>query len=67
LECKKCGVEFQTTINYLSESIDVYSDWVDACEATNKQGEGRGNARGSNRRDEDSGDDGLDGGDEYDD
>ncbi|KAI9330987.1 transcription elongation factor 1, partial [Obelidium mucronatum] len=30
LECKKCGVTFQSKTNYLTEPIDVYSDWVDA-------------------------------------
>lgn len=33
LLCKVCGQSFQSPINSLSEPIDVYSDWVDACEA----------------------------------
>ena len=32
LHCKVCGQRFQTSINYLSHAVDVYSDWVDACE-----------------------------------
>lgn len=32
LSCKVCGQRFQTTINYLNAPVDVYSDWVDACE-----------------------------------
>jgi len=32
LHCKICGQRFQTGINYLSAAVDVYSDWVDACE-----------------------------------
>jgi len=32
LHCKVCGQRFQTGINYLSAAVDVYSDWVDACE-----------------------------------
>lgn len=32
LYCKVCGQKFQTGINYLSAAVDVYSDWVDACE-----------------------------------
>lgn len=32
LYCKICGQKFQTGINYLSAAVDVYSDWVDACE-----------------------------------
>ena len=33
LYCKVCGQRFQTGINYLSAAVDVYSDWVDACES----------------------------------
>ena len=33
--CRVCSEDFQTTINYLSAPIDVYSDWVDACENAN--------------------------------
>lgn len=36
LLCKTCGQRFQTTINYLSAPVDVYSDWIDACEAVAK-------------------------------
>jgi transcription elongation factor Elf1 len=28
--------DFQTTITLLTEPIDVYSDWIDACEAANQ-------------------------------
>lgn len=35
IECRVCKENFQTNINYLSEPIDVYADWVDACEAAN--------------------------------
>lgn len=34
----KCGIcleEFSTEINILSAAIDVYSDWIDACERVN--------------------------------
>ncbi|KAI9353257.1 transcription elongation factor Elf1 like-domain-containing protein [Zopfochytrium polystomum] len=55
LECKKCGVNFQTPINYLSEPIDVYSDWVDACEATNKQAAKQQTRRNSGGSDDDVG------------
>lgn len=27
--------DFQTTINFLSEPVDVYNDWIDACETAN--------------------------------
>ncbi|RJE21262.1 Transcription elongation factor [Aspergillus sclerotialis] len=32
LSCKVCGQRYQTGINYLSAAVDVYSDWVDACD-----------------------------------
>ncbi|XP_054159414.1 transcription elongation factor 1 homolog [Oppia nitens] len=34
--CRICLEEFQATINYLSEPIDVYSEWIDACESANQ-------------------------------
>ena len=34
--CNVCTEEYQTIINRLSEPIDVYSDWIDACEAANQ-------------------------------
>lgn len=33
LNCKVCGQSFQTPINVLSAPVDLYSDWVDACDA----------------------------------
>jgi len=33
LFCKICGQKFQAPINYLSAPVDVYSEWIDACEA----------------------------------
>ncbi|KAF2731219.1 Elf1-domain-containing protein [Polyplosphaeria fusca] len=37
LQCKVCGQTFQTTINYLSAPVDVYADWIDACDEVAKQ------------------------------
>lgn len=37
ISCSVCLEEFQTPITYLSEPVDVYSDWIDACEAANQQ------------------------------
>ena len=37
LQCKVCGQTFQTNINYLSAPVDVYADWIDACDAVAKQ------------------------------
>ncbi|PIA92406.1 Transcription elongation factor 1 [Cercospora beticola] len=36
LSCKSCGQGFQTSTTYLSSPVDVYSDWIDACEAVAK-------------------------------
>ncbi|KAF9083564.1 hypothetical protein BGX29_003207 [Mortierella sp. GBA35] len=35
LQCRMCGVSFTCAINYLSHAVDVYHDWIDACEAVN--------------------------------
>ena len=32
LHCKICGQSFQTAIHSLSQPVDIYSDWIDACE-----------------------------------
>ncbi|KAL8687022.1 MAG: hypothetical protein Q9218_006691 [Villophora microphyllina] len=37
LSCKVCGQQFQTGINYLSAGVDVYSDWIDACDSVAKE------------------------------
>merc|ERR1712113_891833 len=37
IECSLCGEDFKTTINYLTEPLDVYSEWIDACEAANDE------------------------------
>ena len=33
--CRVCLEDFQTNTNILSEPIDVYNDWIDACESAN--------------------------------
>ncbi|XP_065183255.1 transcription elongation factor 1 homolog [Sycon ciliatum] len=35
ISCRVCLEDFQTSITYLSEPVDVYADWVDACEEAN--------------------------------
>ncbi|GAA5842853.1 hypothetical protein JCM11251_005826 [Rhodosporidiobolus azoricus] len=35
LDCKDCGQTFTMDINHLSEPVDVYSAWIDACEDAN--------------------------------
>ena len=31
--CKNCKASYASDITQISEPIDVYSDWIDACEA----------------------------------
>lgn len=31
--CGACGESFQTQADHLTEPVDVFSDWLDACEA----------------------------------
>ena len=31
--CGACGEAFQTQADHLTEPVDVFSDWLDACEA----------------------------------
>jgi len=40
--CKVCGQTFQTDINALSAPVDVYSDWIDACDAVTRENGGIG-------------------------
>lgn len=51
LQCKVCGQTFQTNINYLSQPVDVYADWIDACDAVAKEAAAgkAATARSSNR------------------
>ncbi|KAH8598041.1 transcription elongation factor Elf1 like-domain-containing protein [Bisporella sp. PMI_857] len=37
LSCKVCNQQYQCAVNYLSAAVDVYSDWVDACDAVAKE------------------------------
>ncbi|KAK6584350.1 hypothetical protein PZA11_002574 [Diplocarpon coronariae] len=81
LACKVCSQHFQCSINYLSAAVDVYSDWVDACDAVAKDdgdaadyGHGSearvpapGRPRGRGREEEDDGDGLIDDADASDD
>ncbi|CUM68465.1 uncharacterized protein PRCAT00006190001 [Priceomyces carsonii] len=42
LHCKICGQTFQTSINSLSQPVDIYSDWIDACEDLAEEAEANG-------------------------
>lgn len=35
IRCRMCNENYHTMINYLSQEIDVYSDWIDECEKVN--------------------------------
>jgi transcription elongation factor Elf1 len=35
ISCRVCLEDFQAAITTLSEPVDVYSDWIDACEQAN--------------------------------
>ncbi|EPX72860.1 Elf1 family transcription elongation factor [Schizosaccharomyces octosporus yFS286] len=39
LHCKICGQSHQCIITALSAPIDVYSDWIDACDTVAHQGQ----------------------------
>lgn len=41
LDCAVCGQTFQCAINYLSEGVDVYGEWVDAADMVAKEDERR--------------------------
>eukprot|EP00559_Dactyliosolen_fragilissimus_P001274 CAMPEP_0184864982 /NCGR_PEP_ID=MMETSP0580-20130426/16546_1 /TAXON_ID=1118495 /ORGANISM="Dactyliosolen fragilissimus" /LENGTH=148 /DNA_ID=CAMNT_0027363967 /DNA_START=206 /DNA_END=652 /DNA_ORIENTATION=- len=73
LECRLCGASFQMPIHHLHEPIDVFSEWLDACEATERGNDGnstevnnngdeqndRGYIHDDNDSDDDSDDDDL--------
>ncbi|OVF10147.1 putative transcription elongation factor [Clavispora lusitaniae] len=56
LHCKICGQSFQTAINSLSQPVDIYSDWIDACEDLAEEAEAAG-ANSGNEEDDYSDDD----------
>lgn len=44
LHCKICGQSFQTAIHSLSQPVDIYSDWIDACEDLAEEADKQGGA-----------------------
>ncbi|CAN6172679.1 unnamed protein product [Urochloa humidicola] len=34
--CRICSEKYFTSVNALTEPVDVYSDWIDACELANE-------------------------------
>lgn len=39
VKCRTCGVSYECVINKLEEAVDVYANWIDACERANKDPE----------------------------
>jgi transcription elongation factor Elf1 len=37
-----CDANFQTSIHYLTEPVDVFCEWIDSCEEENDLGEQKG-------------------------
>ena len=37
IQCTVCMEDYKCSVNYLSEPVDVYSEWIDACEEANKE------------------------------
>lgn len=35
ISCRVCMEDYQTSVNVLSDPLDVYNDWIDACDAAN--------------------------------
>lgn len=52
VECSVCGQKYACTIDDLSAAIDVYSDWIDACERLNAPGGGGGGEEGGEEDEE---------------
>lgn len=44
LNCRICDASFQMPIHHLHEPIDVFSEWLDACEAAEKGNSGAAGA-----------------------
>ncbi|KAL6043826.1 Transcription elongation factor 1 [Balamuthia mandrillaris] len=36
VSCNICSAEYKMVTNYLTEPIDVYSEWIDRCEEQNQ-------------------------------
>jgi len=36
LSCRMCGANYQMTIHHLHEPVDVFSEWLDDCEAAER-------------------------------
>ncbi|KAI0818741.1 Elf1-domain-containing protein [Irpex lacteus] len=50
LFCKVCDQRFQSKVNHLTEAIDIYSEWIDAADAAERQAAGHRPAAASSSR-----------------
>jgi len=48
LNCRLCGASYQMGIHNLHEPIDVFSEWLDDCEAAERLNGGTNGAGGGN-------------------
>ncbi|KAF9227910.1 Elf1-domain-containing protein [Gyrodon lividus] len=39
LVCRVCDQRYQSKVNHLTEPIDIYSEWIDAADAAQKDGQ----------------------------
>lgn len=46
LTCRLCGASYQMPIHHLHEPVDVFSEWLDDCEAAARQQQPGGNGGG---------------------
>lgn len=49
--CGTCKEEYSTLANALTEPVDVYSEWIDACELANEGVDLRRSRRGDDEKD----------------
>ncbi|KAH6918554.1 Elf1-domain-containing protein [Coprinopsis sp. MPI-PUGE-AT-0042] len=40
LVCKICDQRYQSKVNHLTEPVDIYSEWIDAADAAQKEDDG---------------------------
>eukprot|EP00035_Acanthoeca_spectabilis_P003105 m.91279 g.91279 ORF g.91279 m.91279 type:complete len:126 (+) comp11929_c0_seq2:3533-3910(+) len=38
IKCSVCDEDFQCATNHLTDPIDVYTEWIDACDEANRTG-----------------------------
>eukprot|EP00978_Attheya_sp_CCMP212_P027399 scaffold91721_cov36-Attheya_sp.AAC.1 len=54
LACRLCGATYQMPIHHLHEPVDVFSEWLDDCEAAERANSGNGNGNQNQNHPEES-------------